>query len=272
MRFRALGGERPRLGDRLAEDGHDRRVERGHLVVGQRVGELERGEPGGVQDLVGVRVADPGDQPLIAEQPFDLGTAGPDDLTEPGHGEAVRQRIDPQAGDARHLGRVVHHVEREALARARLVQLEPRRPALGVRREPYPGGERTPPGPGGPGAGEVVAPAQPAAPAEVRDQVQALALQVEELAVPVHAGDRPPHERRRRRVHGLQRLDRDHVGPGDRTAAGPRAQEGGERLDLGQLRHALQVPGARRGNPAAAVGRRIRRGRPRRRARGSCPR
>ena len=47
-------------------------VQVGHVVGLEAAGQAERARPGGVQDLVGVRVADPGDEPLVAEQPLEL--------------------------------------------------------------------------------------------------------------------------------------------------------------------------------------------------------
>ena len=50
----------------------DRRVQRADLGVGELGGELERGQARGVQDLVGVGVADAGEDGLVGEGALDL--------------------------------------------------------------------------------------------------------------------------------------------------------------------------------------------------------
>ncbi len=75
------------------------------------------------------------------------------------------------------------------------------------------------------------------------DQVQRLRRvvrvqrDVEELAVAVRVSDTPPVQRQKRWVVRRQRVDRGQIYAREGTADRPLAQEGGERLDLGQLRH-----------------------------------
>src|SRR4029079_2833051 len=95
---------------------------------------------------------------------------------------------------------------------------------------------------------QLLPPVQPAGRGEVGGQVQCVRragggtadLDVEELPVPPGAGDLQPGDRRRWRVEGLQRADRGGGEPGDDVTYRALAQECGERLHLGQLRHAVQ--------------------------------
>ena len=87
--------------------------------------------------------------------------------------------------------------------------------------------------------GQVVAPAQPAGPGQVHDQVKALVGdEVQELAVPAHLGDHLAAEVGERRIERLQHRERGRVGPRDGVACGVTAQEGGQRLYFRQFRHA----------------------------------
>ena len=65
------------------------------------------------------------------------------------------------------------------------------------------------------------------------------------------AGDRSPCERGQRRVERLQRAERGDVEPGDDAAGRALAQERGERLDLGQFRHAVQYARIRGAAPCS---------------------
>jgi hypothetical protein len=58
-------------------------------------------QPGPPERLVGVDVADPGDQRLVQQSPLDLGAPGPEGGYEPGVGEVRVHRV---AGDVRDLG------------------------------------------------------------------------------------------------------------------------------------------------------------------------
>jgi hypothetical protein len=80
-----------------------------------------------VQDLVGVRVADPGDVRLRAQHALDLGTAlRLQDAVEHLDGEGRVERVGPQPRDARHLVGGAHHPDRERLLRAVLGEVEAR--------------------------------------------------------------------------------------------------------------------------------------------------
>src|SRR5450631_667681 len=80
----------------------------------------------------------------------------------------------------------------------------------------------------------------------MKHQVQALGLDVDELAVPDDIADRQPDQRRGSRVVGLQNADRPQLDTDDRQAVGALAKEVDERLNLGKLGHspilAQQVP------------------------------
>ena len=67
--------------------------------------------------------------------------------------------------------------------------------------------------------------------------MDAVAVDVEELAVPAYTGDRQAVQGGRRRVEGLQRADGGDVDAGHDASGHPLAQVAGQRLDLGQLRH-----------------------------------
>ena len=77
--------------------------------------------------------------------------------------------------------------------------------------------------------------------------MQAAHVEVEELAVPGDAGDLEAGQGGDRRVVGLQHADRADVDPGDDPADRALAEEPGERLDLGQLRHWTSLHPAARG-------------------------
>ena len=117
-----------------------------------------------------------------------------------------------------------------------------------VRLKPDPSSRRrrsaSGPLPGRAGAvGQLVAPAQPAGPRQVEDQVQPLGGDVDELAVPGDVVDLQAPQGRERRVVGLQRAERGELDVGDGVADAALAQEPRERLDLGHLRHGSSVPG-----------------------------
>ena len=67
--------------------------------------------------------------------------------------------------------------------------------------------------------------------------MQTVDVEVEPLAVPVHAGDLEALQRAGRRVVRLQHADRGHLDRSDDRPDGPLAQEVGQGLHLGQLRH-----------------------------------
>src|ERR1700734_3312981 len=63
--------------------------------------------------------------------------------------------------------------------------------------------------------------------------------QVQELAVPLGAGDDPAPQRGQVGLVGLEDRDGRAVRAVDDMPAGPLSQEAGERLDLGKFRHAI---------------------------------
>ena len=102
--------------------------------------------------------------------------------------------------------------------------------------EPHPCGERAV-AHLEPLVGEVVRPAQPAGLREVDDEVQAVDVEVDELAVPLDPGDGEPRVGADRRVVRLERGERDDLESLDRAADEPRAQVGDEGVDLRQFWH-----------------------------------
>src|SRR5690606_41727825 len=94
---------------------------------------LFRSEPGRVQDLVGVRVADSGDEALVGDrvlQPF--GTAGQQ------FGQVVttqRGGVRAERGDAGDVVRVSHQPDRHALLRARFGEVEARAAEVYAQRD-----------------------------------------------------------------------------------------------------------------------------------------
>ena len=136
--------------------------------------------------------------------------------------------------------RVAHEVHGQPFLRPGLGEVEPADRAVGkLRRQVQPERQR-------PATGlrrrrrQRVTPLQPAASGQVGDQVQPVDVEIEELAVPRHAGDQRATERRERRVECLHRAECRDVSPHDRAADGALAQERGERLHFGQLGHAVQ--------------------------------
>ena len=70
----------------------------------------------------------PGDRALVAQHALDLRPARlRQDVAEHVDGELLGERIRPQPGDALHVGGVADDVQRQALARPRLGDVEPGR-------------------------------------------------------------------------------------------------------------------------------------------------
>ena len=105
-----------------------------------------------------------------------------------GHGQRVR----PEAGDAGHVVRVVDEVDGQPLLRAGLGQVEAAHRAAGeFGGEVQPKRERALARARG-CRREVVPPLQPAAAGQMRHQVQARYVQIQELAVPADTGHLRP--------------------------------------------------------------------------------
>ncbi|AGW40298.1 hypothetical protein O159_00140 [Leifsonia xyli subsp. cynodontis DSM 46306] len=118
------GGEAVSTGERLPERRLDGGIEPIEFVIGQSGG-LEGGHLRDMQDLVGVGVADSGDEALVAEDAFDLGTT----LFGEDGGENVPcecgvERIGSEPGDAGDLGGIADHGDRQALLGAGLCDVE----------------------------------------------------------------------------------------------------------------------------------------------------
>ncbi len=225
-----------------------RLVERGDLV-GVQPGSLgERRQARDVQDLVAVGVADPRDDGLVAQDALDLGVAGAEQRGEGVEGERVGERVGPEPRDPGHLGRVGHDVCRQALAGPRLGQVEA---ATGRQADPH--GDRRLVG-AQRGTRHLVIPAKPAGLGEVKDQVQPVAVDVDELAVPPDPGDHQAVEGLRGGGVGLEHGERSELDGGDGVVDDPLGQEVDERLDLGQLRHGLILPHPRRTDNGSGEG------------------
>jgi hypothetical protein len=252
-------GRLDRAGQHLAQ----RLEQPRHLLVVELAGDGERRELRRVQRLVAVGVADAGQHGLLAQQALHLLPGAGQDRREPRQVEVRGQRVGAERRDRRHLLRRADQVDGEALLRAGLGEVEAGLGALGslvgTRRravEAHAQRDRALAGPHHAG-GRGVVPAQPAGAREVEDQVDAVDVDVQPLAVAVDAGDAQAEQGGRRRVVGLEDADRPDVDPRDRAADQPLAQEAGERLDLGQFGHDLTVaPPPRRDH--------ARQGRPRR--------
>ena len=88
-----------RLGERLAQGG----IQPVDDVGSECPGDGEGADLRHVEDLVGVGVADAGDELLVAQQPLDLGAAAGEHLAEPLEAEVVGERVGPEPRDAGHL-------------------------------------------------------------------------------------------------------------------------------------------------------------------------
>ena len=151
------------------------------------------------------------------------------------------ERVGPEARDALDLLRVADDVDRQALAGAGLGDVEARLDVeVGVVDDHARGQRVLAVGSRGQRR-HLVAPADPARPGEVDDQVDAARVDVEELAVPRDVVDQRAVQRVQRRVEGLQRAERGQVDAADRAADQTTAQVLDEGFDLGQLGHLMSL-------------------------------
>ncbi len=228
-------------GDGSREHLADHLVEPGDLLGGDRRRPRERAHPRGVQDLVGVGVADPGDLALVAQQALDLLVAGGREGGEPLDGELLGERVDAERGDGRHVEWVGDDMHRQPLACAVLAEVEARavveRDAQGQRGAA--GAHR--------GLRGVLRPPQPPGPREVDEQVRTRRAQVDPFPVPACVDDACADQGVGGGGERLQRADLADPDGADLTADQPRRQEADEALHLGQLGHRpiLPRPGAR---------------------------
>jgi hypothetical protein len=121
------------LGHGFAERGLHRREEAVDVVGVESGGDRIGRHAGGVQDLVGVGVADAGDHRLIAQEPLDLRALTLEEAREHVARERLIERVGSEPGDAGHLARVAHDVDGERLLGAGLGEVEP---AAVVERHP----------------------------------------------------------------------------------------------------------------------------------------
>ena len=149
-------------------------------------------EPGAVQDLVGVRVPDPGEEPGVGERALERVALARQRRAE--GGEIGVERLEPAAIERGERGGAADEVERRAPLRARLGEHE--RALREVERgEPDAAGELR----------VRLAPVEPARDHEV-DHEEEVALEREDdaLAHAAHALDVLPRGRRERRVDGAE--------------------------------------------------------------------
>jgi hypothetical protein len=203
--------------DRVGQRCSHCHVQRLHVGIADAVGLLERRQPGDVQDLVGVGVADSGDEPLVGQGALELTTMTAQDLGQ--FRGAELHRVRPEPSDAGHGGGVANDVHRQALLGALLgeveagtvIQMDPqrKRTAARLRRRWR----------------QLVPPVQPAGPGQVYDEVQPADVEVQELPVPPCPGDLQPGQRGVRRVERLDRRHRAQVDAGENMPDRALAQE-----------------------------------------------
>src|SRR5207302_17193 len=124
LRLVVIGVREDRL-DGPPEGGRQGAKELFLLLRPERRPAAQRQQPGLEQDLVGVGVADPGQEGLVAEQVLELIPVAPQLLSEPVQPEpADRVRLGPQLGPGRHLPRrVLDPVDPAHVAEVRVAQL-----------------------------------------------------------------------------------------------------------------------------------------------------
>ncbi len=215
----------------------------GDVIAGQAGGQPEGRHLRGVQDLVGVCVADAGDDLLVPQDALDLRPAPGKYPGQRAGREGRIERIRPECRDARNGCRVGDQVYRQALAGARLGEIE-----AGPVGEPEPERQRSPAGPGRLRR-QFSPPPQPACPGQVGDEMQyrpaarfLLRHQVKELAVAPGRRDRPAAQCGQRRIVGLQHGDLRDIAAVDDAAHGTLPQIGCECLYLWKFRHASILP------------------------------
>src|SRR3954469_18249721 len=198
-----------------------------------------------MQDLVGVRVADARNLRLVAQQALDLRAVTTDHVAEPVEGEVIREGVGAEPRDAGHLLWVADDIDGEALLRALLGQVEAR--AVGQmhaeRDRPLARLEWR--------RRQLVAPVQPAGARQVRDEVQTVDVEVQELAVPGGAGDLESLQGAHRWGERLEHIDGSNVDPRDDLPDAVLGQERDQGLDLRQLRHAPIVSSRRHAQPSS---------------------
>lgn len=107
---------RPPGGDRLSQHVHDRRGQSALSGEPETVATTSRSETSAVADLIGVDVADAGDERLVEEQRFQRATSAPEARSESGEVEAVAKGIRSEAREFRHLVGYPHRIEDDDLS------------------------------------------------------------------------------------------------------------------------------------------------------------
>src|SRR6266571_8804381 len=196
-----------------------------------------------MQDLVRPRPADPGDQPLVAEERVQASRLAVDDLAEPLGPEAERLRSEVRELGLRRLGReepdagalLLSALREDELSAAG--ELEPERRRL--RRLP---------------AGRDVAEPARGHQVDEEDELAVLGREEETFAAAFRPAEATPLERRERRIEGLQRCDVPGAGLRDRERRDGIVQLAPPRLHLGKLRHRASLAVAQRVSSSAAAG------------------
>ena len=107
---------RPPGGDRLSQHVHDRRGQSALSSETETVATTSRSETSAVADLIGVDVADAGDERLVEEQRFQRATSAPEARSESGEVKAVAKGIRSEAREFRHLVGYPHRIEDDDLS------------------------------------------------------------------------------------------------------------------------------------------------------------
>src|SRR3954469_1088935 len=89
--------------DAVLEDLHHRPVQAAHLLGPQLVAHVVVAEPGVVEDLVGVDVADPGDELLVHQRGLELHVPLRDQLAEVVPAHRALERVETEVGELVHL-------------------------------------------------------------------------------------------------------------------------------------------------------------------------
>ncbi|CAG7631305.1 hypothetical protein SBRY_20760 [Actinacidiphila bryophytorum] len=189
-----------------------------------------------MQDLVGVRVADPGDHALVPQHPLDLPPLPPQQPREQLRREVRPQRVGPEPRDPRHLLRVPHDIDRQVLLRPGLRDVEPR-PA----HQPHPQRQRPLPRPRR-HLRHLLLPPHPPAPGQMHHQPHIPTPKPQELPEPPHLPNSPPLQHPHGRLIRLERMHPHGIHPLHHPPTHPLPQKPHQRLNLRQFRHPPSLP------------------------------
>lgn len=115
---------RPPGRDRLSQHLHDRRGQSALSSGPETVATTSRSETSAVADLIGVDVADAGDERLVEEQWFQRATSAPEARSESGEVEAVAKGIRSKARKLGHLVGYPHWIEDDDLSKGSWIHEE----------------------------------------------------------------------------------------------------------------------------------------------------